>query len=250
MAGPEAPHSFRLAHVPGVTPGKWARIWEERFPEVALAVLPVDVPEAVALVRDGRADAAVTRLPVDRTGLHAIPLYAETSVVVVPKEHFVAAADVVSSEDLADEVLLHPQDDVLEWERPPGRAGAERPVTTAAAFERVAAGDGLLVVPQSLARLHHRKDLTWRPVSDAPESGVALVWLDVETTDLMERFIGVVRGRTVNSSRGRPQPEPAPAKAERGTTDRRERRTPAAGNRKGGGPRRTPRPSGRRGRRR
>jgi hypothetical protein len=66
---------------------------------------------------------------------------------------------------------------------------------------------GLLVVPQSLARLHHRKDLTYRPLTDVPQSRVALSWLEDETTDLMESFIGIVRGRTVNSTRGR-QAEP------------------------------------------
>ena len=75
----------------------------------------------------------------------------------------------------------------------------------------MAAGVGLLVVPQSLARLHHRRDLTYRPVTDAPESRVALSWLEDETTDPMEQFIGIVRGRTVNSTRGR-APEPAKSK--------------------------------------
>ena len=65
---------------------------------------------------------------------------------------------------------------------------------------------GVLVVPQSLARLHHRRDLTYRTVTDAPQSSVALSWLEDETTDLMETFIGIVRGRTVNSTRGRQAP--------------------------------------------
>ena len=74
----------------------------------------------------------------------------------------------------------------------------------------LAAGVGLLVVPQSLARLHHRRDLTYRPMSqDAPQSRVALSWPEEQTTDLMEEFIGIVRGRTVNSSRGRAQTPPA-----------------------------------------
>src|SRR5207302_8879568 len=92
------------------------------------------------------------------------------------------------------------------------RAALERPATTADAIELVAAGVGLLLVPQSLARLHHRRDLTYRPVLDVPQSGVALSWPEEETTDLMEQFIGIVRGRTVNSTRGRP---PAPAEPKR-----------------------------------
>jgi DNA-binding transcriptional LysR family regulator len=179
------------------------------------------------MVRDRGADAALLRLPIDRTGLHAIPLYTETTVVVVPKDHLLAAAEEVSTEDLADDVVLHPLDDTLDWEQPPGRPAIERPATTADAIELVAAGVGLLVVPQSLARLHHRRDLTYRPVSDAPESRVALSWLEDGTTDLIEQFIGIVRGRTVNSTRGRPPtPAPAPAKRQRPDADGRK---PAAG---------------------
>ncbi len=63
----------------------------------------------------------------------------------------------------------------------------------------------MLLVPQSLARLHHRRDLTYRTMADAPQSRIALSWPEEQTTDLVEEFIGIVRGRTVNSSRGRGQ---------------------------------------------
>ena len=212
--------SFKLAYVPGATPAKWVRTWGERVPEVPLTLVPVAAADATGLLRAREADAALLRSPIDRDGLHAIPLYTETTVVVVPKDHLVAAADEVSTVDLADEVVLHPLDDTLEWETRPGRPAVSRPETTADAIELVAAGVGVLVLPQSLARLHHRRDLTYRTVEDAPQSSVALSWLEEETTDLMEQFIGIVRGRTVNSTRGRPQvpaerkrPERKPAAA-------------------------------------
>ncbi|MFB7593382.1 LysR family substrate-binding domain-containing protein [Streptomyces sp. NPDC056160] len=203
MTGSEASPTFRLAYVPGVTPAKWVRIWNERLPDVPLDLLQVPAADAPAKLREGTADVGVVRLPVDRTFFSAIPLYTETTVVVVPKDHLVTAADEVSVADLADEVLFHPLDDVLGWERPPGEPAFERPATTEDAVELVAAGVGLLVVPQSLARLYHRRDLTYRPVVDAPQSGVALVWPEEATTDLVDDFIGIVRGRTVNSTRGR-----------------------------------------------
>lgn len=205
MTGSEVPHSFRLAYVPGVTPTKWIRIWNERLPDIPLTLVAVSPTEAFGVLRDGGADAGFVRLPVDRDDLSAIPLYTETTVVVIPKDHLVAAVEEVSTEDLAEEIVLHPLDDTLPWERLPGQPAIERPASTADAIELVAAGVGVLVVPQSLARLHHRKDLTYRPVSDAPESRVALSWPQDETTDLVEQFIGIVRGRTVNSTRGRPQ---------------------------------------------
>ncbi|MCT2591416.1 LysR family transcriptional regulator [Streptomyces sp. N2-109] len=208
MTGSDVPPSFRLAYVPGVTPTKWVRIWHERLPGVPLTLVPVSAAEACGLLRSRGADAGFVRLPVDRTDLSAIPLYTETTVVVVPKDHVVTAVDEVSAADLADDIVLHPCDDTLEWEHRPGRPALERPATTEDAVELVAAGVGLLVVPQSLARLYHRRDLTYRPVSDAPESRIALSWPEEETTELVEDFIGIVRGRTVNSSRGR---SPAPA---------------------------------------
>ncbi len=221
--------SFRLGYVAGVTPSKWQRTWAERRPDVPLTLVQALDENALDLLRDGEVDAALLRLPIaDRAGLHAIPLYTETTVVVVPKEHWVAAADEVPLADLAEEVVLRPRDDVLDWDQPPGLPADDEPGSTTHALGMVAAEVGLLLVPQSLARLHARKDLAYRPVTDAVESTVALVWPSTEdTSELMEEFIGVVRGRTVNSTRGRPQqqPEPkrptparkqAPARAQRG----------------------------------
>ncbi len=224
--------SFRLGYVPGVTPAKWVRIWTERLPRVKLDLIQVAAADAPALVRGGEADAVLLRLPIDRDGLHAIPLYVEQTVVVVPKDHVVTAADEVTTADLADDLMLHPLDDVLGWDRPPGRLVDERPASTADAVALVAMGTGLVVVPQSLARLHHRKDLTYRPLTDAPESQVALIWPEDDPSELVEQFIGIVRGRTVNSTRG-----PAPAKATvkkpaRETAKKTGKQAPAGGRRK------------------
>ncbi|MFE7934556.1 hypothetical protein ACFU6S_38735, partial [Streptomyces sp. NPDC057456] len=98
------------------------------------------------------------------------------------------------------------------------------------AFSSYAANIGVLVVPQSLARLHHRKDLTYRTVVDAPRSDIGLAWPEDATTELVEDFIGIVRGRTVNSTRGRAQQ--APATERKGE---RERRKPQSGSGAGKG---------------
>ncbi|WP_233221301.1 LysR family substrate-binding domain-containing protein [Streptomyces carminius] len=227
-----------------MTPAKWVRIWNERLPGVPLVLLQVTAAEAGGVLRARGADAGLLRLPTDRTDLSAIPLYTETTVVVVPRDHFLTAADEVSAEDLADEVVLHPLDDTLDWERPPGRPAVARPATTADAVELVAAGVGLLVVPQSLARLHHRRDLTYRPVTETPQSRVALSWREDGTTDLVDDFIGIVRGRTVNSTRGRRRPAPAEAETDAKAKAKKEasgrsgrggaRRKPAAGGSAGG----------------
>ena len=60
------------------------------------------------MLRDGTFDLALVRLPVDRDGLHVIPLYDEVPVVVAGHEHLVAAADEVTLADLVDEQLVRP----------------------------------------------------------------------------------------------------------------------------------------------
>ncbi|MFJ7343686.1 LysR family substrate-binding domain-containing protein [Streptomyces sp. NPDC101110] len=206
MTGSDETPSFRLAYVPGVMPDKWVRIWNERQPDVPLILTQVPAGAAAGRLLDGEADAGLVRTPVDREVFSAIPLYTEQTVVVVPKDHLVTAVDEVTPDDLADDIVLHPLDDVVDWESLPGRPALERPATTADAVELVAAGIGVLAVPLSLARLYHRKDLTHRPLTDAPESSVALAWPEDAKTDQVEDFIGIVRGRTVNSTRGRQQP--------------------------------------------
>ncbi|SES32937.1 LysR substrate-binding domain-containing protein [Streptomyces qinglanensis] len=235
MTGSETPPSFRLAYVPGVTPAKWVRIWGERLPDIPLHLVSATAADAPGLLADGAADAGFVRLPVDRSRFSAIPLYTETTVVVVPTDHLVTAADEVTLDELADEIVLHPLDEVLAWEQRPGQPALERPATTADAVELVAAGVGLLIVPQSLARLHHRRDLTYRPVTDAPVSQVALSWPEERTTDMVEDFIGIVRGRTPNSTRGRKAPEPQPG--QRRTEQSAPRRKPAPGKQTGRNPR-------------
>ncbi|MFC5063956.1 LysR substrate-binding domain-containing protein [Actinomycetospora atypica] len=233
MTGPgRAP--FRLGHVSGVTPDKWARMWRERRPEVDLELDLAPTDEVVARVRSGALAAGLVRLPIDRDGLHAIPLYTETTVVVVPRDHVVTAADEAGLDDLADEIVLRPQDDTLPWpDDRPGRAAISDPATTADAIELVAAGVGLLVLPLSLARLHHRRDLVHRPLTDAPQSTVVLTWPDAENSEDMEEFIGIVRGRTANSSRTpRREETPAPRRPRSSPTGPARRGTPRRGARR------------------
>lgn len=213
---PGAPR-FRLAYVPGATPGKWASVWRERLPDVPLDLVQVESADVVAALAAGDADAAIGRLPVDKDVFSAIPLYEETSVVCFSRDHLLAALaddEAVAAADIAQDPVWVPGDDVLFAGRPvPGVVPADpdgnpldRLPTTADVVATVAANVGVAVLPMSLARLHRRKDVTYRPLSDGPTAPVGLVWPVDRTTDLVEELIGIVRGRTVNSSRGRGAP--------------------------------------------
>jgi DNA-binding transcriptional LysR family regulator len=235
---------LRVAFVPGVTPDKWARIWADRMPRTPLELSPIEEDQQIAVLYDGRADMCFLRLPVDqeeRERLHVIPLYREVPVVVVPKDHFVEAADEVRVADLADEHLLQDPDLVPEWRdlATEVRDGTRFPVPSIPmkqAVETVAAGVGIVIVPLSVARLHHRKDVVHRPVVDVAQSQVGLAWSRDLDDERVETFIGVVRGRSATSSRG-------PRAPEAGRTEKPVAKKPAPGR-----TRRPARTKGRRGR--
>ncbi len=189
---------FRVGFVTGATPDKWARIWRERHPRRPLELVPVEQDAQEDGLRDGSLDMCLVRLPVDREGLHCIPLYDEVAVVVVPREHLVTVVDEVTLDDLADEQLVLPHSSgwtpsVPQLDFPP--------MSVKDAVEVVAAGSGVVLLPQSVARLHHRKDVTDRPVTDLPTTKVGLAWLVDNEDDRVQEFIGIVRGRTARSSR-------------------------------------------------
>ncbi|MDO8152417.1 LysR substrate-binding domain-containing protein [Isoptericola sp. b408] len=214
---------FRLGFVPGATPGKWARTWEQRLPRVPLDLVPVESADATTALRERTVEAAIARLPVDKDEFHAMALYDEVPMVVVARDHLLAATEEsehVTPADLAEDVLWVPDDDVLFTgdEPRPGRAPepyddgtgtlvTPAPATTAEAIAWAATGSGVVVVPMSLARLHRRKDVVHRVLDEGPEAPVGLVWLrdglSEETGELVEEMVGIVRGRTANSSRGR-----------------------------------------------
>lgn len=217
--------ALTVAFVVGVTPGKWARVWAQRLPGHPLTLLALDPEAALAGLEDGTVDVALLRLPVDADRWHAIPLYEELAVVVAPKDHAIDALDSVLMADLAGENVLGGS-----WEE---------------AMSLVATTVGVAIMPQSVARALSRRDVVARPLVDGPTTRIALVWRLDRREPLLDEFIGIVRGRTANSSRGTVEADESaavesprkttpkapkgptspqrsgPKRAARGTTDRR-----------------------------
>ena len=236
-----------IAFVPGVTLTKWTRAWDERHPGSRLQVSPTD--DAVAAVRDGSADVGFVRLPIPENEtaaeLNIIRLYSEVPVAVLPKEHPLAQADGIRLADLADDTALA-DDTVLA-----NNTVLEVTTSVKDAVELVAAGAGVLLVPQSVARLYSRKDVVAVPITDAPETTIALVWLaepsgagrigagqtDPGRNAAIDEFVGIVRGRSARSSRGTPtpptaRPKQSAAKQKPGTPAKRRPPRPASGKRR------------------
>ena len=185
----------------------------------------VEVPETpfahMSIVRPDREPASS-----DGEKYHSIRLYEELPVVILPVDHVLTVLDEVPVEELAEEFLLQPASDIpayeevsRAWRESAGRIVPEG-LTDKETIELVAAGVGLYIVPMSIARFYHRKDLTYRPVAGLDTYPVHLVWprapkgepRSEELEALLQDFIGIVRGRTATSDRGS---ETRQARAER-----------------------------------
>lgn len=181
---------LRLRYVAGVGPAKWLRVWAERRPDLPIGATRVEESQQLHELLAGDADVAFVRLPVEAEGLHQIPLWEELAVAVLPADHPLADAESLTLADLEGEPLAPVQPD------------------SGMMVELVAAGTGHALLPQGVARLHHRRDVVAVPVTDAPTTRIALVWrVERDDADIQE-FVAVVRGRTAGSSRGEvPGPE-------------------------------------------
>ena len=188
---------------------------------IARKAVPENPFAHMSIVRPDREPAST-----DGEKYHSIRLYEELPVVILPVDHVLTVLDEVPVEELAEEFLLQPASDIpayeevsRAWRESAGRIVPEG-LTDKETIELVAAGVGLYIVPMSIARFYHRKDLTYRPVAGLDVYPVHLVWprapkgepRSEELEALLQDFIGIVRGRTATSERGS---ETRQARAER-----------------------------------
>lgn len=188
---------------------------------IARKAVPENPFAHMSIVRPDREPASA-----DGEKYHSIRLYEELPVVILPVDHVLTVLDEVPVEELAEEFLLQPASDIpayeevsRAWRESAGRIVPEG-LTDKETIELVAAGVGLYIVPMSIARFYHRKDLTYRPVAGLDTYPVHLVWprapkgepRSEELEALLQDFIGIVRGRTATSDRGS---ETRQARAER-----------------------------------
>lgn len=221
-----AREEFAVGYVPGVMPGKWFRRWEDRRHKPALSQFPVRADSWREALTSGEIKACFVRLNWEdqdpsveelRQDFRAVALYEELQVAVLDNDHILTVAETLTTDELTAE--SEPQ---------------MKPATDEAdmAVELTAAGVGPVVLPMSVARLHHRNDVTYRELTDAPTIPVVLVWpqdLNDEDEAAVQQFVGIVRGRSANSGRGTP---PSPDK--KAQDDKKKKQQPKAPQRRGG----------------
>ena len=189
-----------IAFVTGTEPGKWFRRYEE-LTRSRLETVPSDDPFVLV---GKQATAALVRLPDERVTdeHHVVRLYDEAAGVAVPKDSVYAEVGEVTREDLADEIVnfdgQSPIDDLRS------------------ALQVVAANVGVAYAPLPLLKNLARKQIKALELAgEEPATQIALVWRKVDDSDAVQDFVGVTKGRTVRSSRGKAHPRSGAKRAQR-----------------------------------
>ncbi|MEU7204060.1 LysR family transcriptional regulator [Streptomyces sp. NPDC045470] len=162
------------------------RTFTASHPEVEIDVFPLRWWEQDAPLRDGRAHVGFLRRPFDDAGLRTVPIGQETKVACLPVTHPLADRRTLTSADLAGEPIL----DVR----------TRRTSSLEEKFELIASGQGIALVPLSVAGSYSRPDLVYLHVTDSAPVGTCLAVPESGCTDLVRDFLDIATA----TLRGRP----------------------------------------------
>lgn len=217
----QAVETLFLSTIPGATPSKWAHRFKARGSVVQLVtqdeqsqtlfLQPQNPPRYLPQLGylRWRADQTWQELVaadgLDPDEIHVVRLYDEAPVIMVSKDHLLAAwtdddGD-VTVEELAGETFWDPKD----YASAPVTDPLDTPEEVAAgermAIQLAATGSGYTLLPASVARMFGQKDVLVLPTNVHPGWEVGLAWRKAADSELIQDFIGVTKGRRPRSSR-------------------------------------------------
>ncbi|UEA57556.1 LysR family transcriptional regulator [Gordonia otitidis] len=182
-AAAETTASITIGFMPGLTLSALLRRLRETHPAMQVRLLRTDWNTQTAVLRDGRVDISVVRLPVPRSGIHLRPWFREPRVAAIPAHHPLAGSSSIALADLAREHLLQSTDAVPEWQAVADEFCSGTPVPThpqhsvEEKLELVAAEEGICILPLSTGQFYTRSDVAVVPIRDIPPNEVAFAWL-------------------------------------------------------------------------
>ncbi|MGW7679957.1 LysR family transcriptional regulator [Kribbella sp. NPDC054772] len=186
--------TFTIGFMPGLTVTEAVRAFGALHPEIEVELIRSTWNDQVDVLRDGRADVSVVRLPIDQAGLTVRPLFEEPRVAMLPTGHRLAGKLAIDITDLADEHLLQDPDAVPEWRdiAVELRTGTAKPVPAMRSveekLEHVATGRGVSIIPLSVATFYQRSDVVAVPVGNLAHNTVCLAWTATRRSHLLQDF--------------------------------------------------------------
>lgn len=179
----------------GTEPGKWFGRFRERTRHGGLAAR--ESADSLGELIDAAVDLALVRLPdarLDPGQFHVVELYDEEPGVAVSSDNeLTLLKGALKAADVAGEIVNYRIADSGEVEVDEVRA----------ALQVVAANVGIVIAPRPLLRVLSGKLVSARGYRDVavPLTRIALVWRKSADSDAIQDFVGIAKGRTVNSSR-------------------------------------------------
>jgi DNA-binding transcriptional LysR family regulator len=176
----------------------FVRAFRSSDPQIELDLRSLAWGEGAGSLADGAVDVAIVRLPIDDPTLSCQPVFHEARVAVVGAQHPLASRTALTLAELRGEMLVLPRGTHGGWEEElatsPRLTDAVRTAAPAAAsveelIIRVAACNGVGVLPESLAHSLLHAGFVHVPVTDAPPSVVALVWRRGGAIAPVRRFV-------------------------------------------------------------
>jgi DNA-binding transcriptional LysR family regulator len=173
----------------GIVPTPAVKAFRREHPDVDVDVQRLEWDDQEEALLGGRVDVAYVRRPIAARGLTLIPLYTEPRLVALPDDHPLAAAPSLTERDLDGEPHLR-------YLQP--AAGSTPLRSVEEKLEHVAAGRGVILLPQSATRYYSRPDVVYVPVTDAEPDEVLLAY--ERRTTLVAAFARAAR--SVADARG------------------------------------------------
>jgi DNA-binding transcriptional LysR family regulator len=189
--------------MPGITVTSAVGALTARHPDLHVELVRTSWEDQTEVLRDGRVDVSILRLPVDQRGLSLRPMFTDARVVALRADHRLAGKESVTIADLADEHLLQDPDAVPEWRdvavelREGTSPGYPRFHSIEEKLEHVAAGRGIAIIPVSTATYYTRPDVTHLQVDDLGPNQVSLAWIASRRSRIIAEFADIVAGQTV-----------------------------------------------------
>ncbi len=185
---------FAIGFMPGVHATPIIREFAARAPYLTIDVVHTSVTDQLDFLIDGRVDVCFVRLPLGDDTFTTLPLFPEPQVVAVPDFHPAGQLPEIEISQVLDLPLLQDRSEVPEW---PGAAAdlqrslppdLRRRPNIEEQLERVALGEGTVVLPAGIASFYQRPDISYIPVTDVAPRMVALAYSKHRTMPELDEF--------------------------------------------------------------
>jgi DNA-binding transcriptional LysR family regulator len=157
------------------------RATQRQQPDLDVRLLRVEWMDQTDCLRNGRADLALVRLPIDERDLARRVLISEPRVAGLANTHPLAARTALSICELDAEPIIRTSNQQDYWTvnpRPSGNAPILGPLadTVEEMLAVVASGRCMCITARSLAQAYAHPGIVWVPIPDISPSSVALTW--------------------------------------------------------------------------